>query len=43
VGNSYILTHFKAFGRIFIEKNLKKMLQKVLLLLDLLQYWFFLE
>ncbi|WOB66841.1 hypothetical protein [Microcystis aeruginosa] len=43
IANLYILTHFKAFGSVFIDPNLKKMLQKVLLLLDLLQYWFFVE
>jgi len=41
VASPYILTHLKAFGSVFIDPNLKKMLQKVLLLLDLLQYWFF--
>ncbi len=30
----YILTHFKAFGRIFIEKNLNKRRKKLLLLLN---------
>jgi len=43
VASPYILTHLKAFWSVFIDPNLKKMLQKVLLLLDLLQYWFFPE
>ncbi|MFN6297921.1 MAG: hypothetical protein ACK4WI_09235, partial [Microcystis sp.] len=34
IANLYILTHFKAFGLVFIGQNLNKRRQKLLLLLN---------